>query len=257
MTFHYHLSGDARKKLVYTMAGLLECKPRYLGIPSYAYEVGDYTVSRNGDVTFDDRMDSDEVEMLFEALMERGYKPEAVSKPEPRQHEQHGQLSGPKAANVALESDEPIMDLVVSLPIDGYDAGSLNRLHTLIASKRTLLQRALGVELLPVQVTEDRVSFPWFHGEIDSDHAQAYMNLIVQLCAMAKNSKRITAKDKETDNDKYAFRCFLLRLGFIGDSYKRDRKILLEKLEGSSAFRNGAPKPQTSPTLGAETEVSA
>ena len=83
------------------------------------------------------------------------------------------------------------------------------------------------------------------------------MNLIVQICAMAKNSKRITGKDKETDNDKYAFRCFLLRLGFIGDSYKRDRKILLEKLEGSSAFRNGAPKPQTSPTLGAETEVSA
>ena len=67
----------------------------------------------------------------------------------------------------------------------------------------------------------------------------------------------ITAKDKETGNDKYAFRCFLLRLGFIGDSYKRDRRILLEKLEGSSAFRNGAPKPQTPPTLGAETEVSA
>ena len=257
MTFHYHLSGEARKHLVYTMAELLECKPRYLGTPSYAYEVGDYTVSRDGDVTFDDMMDSDEVEMLIEALMERGYEPEAVSKPEPKQPEEPEQPNEPETTDEAPEDDEPTTDLVVSLPMDGFDAASLNRLHDLIASKRTLLQKALGVELLPVQVTEDRVSFPWFHGEIDADHAQAYMNLIVQLCAMAKNSKRITAKDKETDNDKYAFRCFLLRLGFIGDGFKRYRKILLEKLEGSSAFRNGAPKPQTSPTSGAETEVSA
>ena len=62
---------------------------------------------------------------------------------------------------------------------------------------------------------------------------------------------------------KYAFPCFLLRLGFIGDGYKRYRKILPEKPEGSGAFRSGAPKagrrpsPQTSPTSGAETEVSA
>ena len=254
MTFHYHVSGDARKHLVYTMAELLECNPRYLGTPSYAYEVGDYTVSRDGDVTFDDRTDSDEVEMLVEALMERGFEPEAATMPEPEQPEQP---SEPETTDEVPEDDKPTTDLVVSLPMDGFDAGSLNRLHDLIASKRTLLTKALGVELLPVQVTEDRVSFPWFHGEIDADHAQAYMNLIVQLCSMAKNSKRITAKDKETDNDKYAFRCFLLRLGFIGDGYKRYRKILLEKLEGSSAFRNGAPKPQTSPTSGAETEVSA
>ncbi len=43
----------------------------------------------------------------------------------------------------------------------------------------------------------------------------------------------------ETDNDKYAFRCFLLRLGFIGDEYKAARKILLGNLTGNSAFRHG------------------
>lgn len=253
MTFHYHLSGAARKQLVYAMAELLECKPRYLGTPSYAYEVGDYTVSKDGDVTFDDLCDTNEVEMLVEALMERGFEPEDATMSEPKQREEP---SKPEPTTGLPDGDEPITDLVVSLPLDGFDAGSLNRLHTLIASKRTLLTKALGIELLPVQVTEDRVSFPWFHGEIDADHAQAYMNLIVQLCAMAKNSKRITAKDTPTDNEKYAFRCFLLRLGFIGDGFKRYRKILLEKLDGSSAFRNGAPKPQTSPTLGEETEVA-
>lgn len=56
---------------------------------------------------------------------------------------------------------------------------------------------------------------------------------------MARNQKRVTAKEKETDNNKYAFRCFLLRLGFIGAEFKDERKILLRKLTGSSAFKNG------------------
>ena len=62
---------------------------------------------------------------------------------------------------------------------------------------------------------------------------------------MAKTQKRVTAKDKAVDNDKYAFRCFLLRLGFIGDEYKADRKILLSKLSGSSAFKSGTKSEAT------------
>ena len=59
---------------------------------------------------------------------------------------------------------------------------------------------------------------------------------------MSRNATRVTAKEKEVDNEKYAFRCFLLRLGFIGEEYKTERKILLKNLSGSSAFRNGAKK---------------
>lgn len=50
----------------------------------------------------------------------------------------------------------------------------------------------------------------------------------------------------EIDNDKYAFRCFLLRLGFIGSEYKTERKILLRNLTGSSAFRNGGAANEVS-----------
>ena len=56
---------------------------------------------------------------------------------------------------------------------------------------------------------------------------------------MSKDAKRITAKEKPVDNEKYAFRCFLLRPGFIGGEYKTDRKILLRNLSGSSAFKSG------------------
>lgn len=64
--------------------------------------------------------------------------------------------------------------------------------------------------------------------------------------AVARNQKRITAKEKPAENEKYAFRCFLLRLGFIGTEYKGERKILLKNLSGSSAFKNGERKEAAS-----------
>ena len=98
--------------------------------------------------------------------------------------------------------------------------------------------KALGTEDLRIEVKEDKVAFPWF-SEVDADHAAAYTRFIAALCEMSRNAKRVTAKEKEVENEKYAFRCFLLRLGFIGAEYKKDRRILLENLTGSSAFRNG------------------
>ena len=74
---------------------------------------------------------------------------------------------------------------------------------------------------------------------------KAYTHFIAAICDMARNQKRITAKEKPADNEKYAFRCFLLRLGFIGAEYKGERKILLKNLSGSSAFKNGEPKNGT------------
>lgn len=56
---------------------------------------------------------------------------------------------------------------------------------------------------------------------------------------MSTRQKRVNAKEKPVDNERYAFRCFLLRLGFIGDEYKTDRKILIRMLPGNSAFKGG------------------
>jgi hypothetical protein len=55
--------------------------------------------------------------------------------------------------------------------------------------------------------------------------------------------KRISPTERSVENEKYAFRCFLLRLGFIGSEYKEARKVLLERLEGNSAFKSGARRP--------------
>ena len=54
--------------------------------------------------------------------------------------------------------------------------------------------------------------------------------------------KRVTAKPKAYENEKYAFRCFLLRLGLIGAEYKTSRKILLKNLSGNSSWKSGHRK---------------
>ena len=58
---------------------------------------------------------------------------------------------------------------------------------------------------------------------------------------MSVKLKRINGNEKLADNEKYAFRCFLLRLGFIGKQYKAERRILLRNLEGSAAFKSVKP----------------
>ena len=62
--------------------------------------------------------------------------------------------------------------------------------------------------------------------------------LVVRYC--------LNSKEKPAENEKYTFRCFLLRLGFIGNEYKHERKILLKNLTGSSAFKNGGANSEIS-----------
>ena len=116
----------------------------------------------------------------------------------------------------------------------------MGNLTKLLDAKGCLIKRALGISELPIEVGEDKVSFPWFPQMPGTDETKAYTHFISALCEMAKNAKRVTATEKAVDNEKYAFRCFLLRLGFIGADYKAERKILLKNLSGSSAFKSGA-----------------
>ena len=132
--------------------------------------------------------------------------------------------------------------LTIQMPAASLPAEALVNLTNLLAAKGCLIRKAIGAEALPVEVGTDAVSFPWFPGGATGEEAKAYTHLVSALCDMARNQKRITSKEKPTDNDKYAFRCFLLRLGFIGDEYKDERKILLRNLSGNSAFKSGARK---------------
>ena len=124
--------------------------------------------------------------------------------------------------------------LTISLPKEKVD---LKKLKNLLASKEVLIKKALNVEELSVEVVDDQVNFPWFKNEVNIDEAATYTKFISALCKYSYNAKRVNSIQKEVENEKYGFRCFLLRLGFIGKEYKQDRSILLRNLAGSAAYK--------------------
>ena len=58
----------------------------------------------------------------------------------------------------------------------------------------------------------------------------------------AMDQKRIQAKAVNEENEKYALRIWLTRLGMNGPEYKEARKILMANLSGHCAFRTDAEK---------------
>ncbi len=241
MRFEFNRTGAERKALVQAMGEILEVKPRYLGMPTAAYEVDYFHIDRTGAVEFDGRADSKEIENLMERLAERGI----VAAPAETVQEGGTAEESAEAENHAEEpetaSQEADLGLTVAMPRDSFTDAALDNLRKLVDAKGSLIKKALAVESLPIEADGEKVSFPWF-SETDSESAAAYTHFIAALCDMARNQKRITATEKKVENEKYAFRCFLLRLGFIGAEYKGERKVLLKNLSGSSAFKNGERK---------------
>ena len=234
MTIYYN--AQDRKPLVKAISEFTGADAVYMRTPTYAYQIDYFTVTRDGNLEFDDRADSKEIEGLLEFLAERGFIAEnADTKPPETDTEEI-----PAAADSA-EPGEPV-GLTVEVPLDG---SAVENLTKLLEAKGRLIRRALAVDSLSIEVTGSTVKFPWF-ADCGTDECKAYTHFISALCELASNAKRVTAKEKETDNDKYAFRCFLLRLGFIGSEYKTERKILLRNLIGSSAFRNGGAANEVS-----------
>jgi hypothetical protein len=134
--------------------------------------------------------------------------------------------------------------LIIEIPIDGLTDNAIKNLGEIISSKNRLIMKALGTDSLSVDVTDVKLRFPWFTLTGADGEADAYSRFICALCDMAKTQTRVTAKERETGNDKFTMRLFLIRLGFIGPEYKTARKILLRNLTGNSAFRNNKPETE-------------
>ena len=262
MRINYNVTGNERKALVKVISEATGEKAVYKFTPTYAFDIGVFTVSRYGVLEYDDSVDADAV---LAALSAAGYEGEA---------EEAAEEAAIETDNASVTEDEPCETtedsgneeieetqkpletedgLTVQVPRHTLSDTALENLRKLVDSKATLIKKAVGADALPIQVDDEKVSFPWFR-KIDAESARAYTVFIAKLCEMAKNATRVTAADREVDNEKYAFRCFLLRLGFIGVEYKAERKILLQNLTGSSAFKSGHRKETTEG--GADDEIS-
>lgn len=67
---------------------------------------------------------------------------------------------------------------------------------------------------------------------------KAYIQLCLAMSQLAKMVRTASPKPQQTDNEKYAMRCWMLRLGFIGDEFATAREILLRNMEGNASWRN-------------------
>ena len=262
MQINYSVTGEKRKSLVGAISQELNVPIKYLGAPTFSYEVGGYHIDKNGILRGEDNPGLvADLQGLhdFKAITEEYDTPltEAEPVPDDVQIPYEAALGGgvspyhdyeePPAYGEPDQSDAFATNhLTIEMPRSAFTDMALENLKRLVESKSSLIKKALGTDSTSIITGEETVSFPWFQGELTSDEVKAYTHFVTALCEMAKTQQRVNATEKQVENEKYAFRCFLLRLGFIGNEYKAARKILLKNLSGSSAFKSGGAQHEIS-----------
>ena len=283
----FGVTGSDRKELVRAVSRTLGIEERYLGAPTMAYQIGEYTVSRYGDL---EGPDGQETEELLGWLADEGFRPSQIlsdaeegdgatemdgeeertvggqadtpaerdNGPEADQEtetsperdipdtteeddeepEEEPEAEEPEVEEPEVDSPEGPDTLTIEMPRGFFTGASLEGLEKIIASKGSLIKKALGTDDLRFSVTDEIVRFPWFHLE-DPGDAAAYSQFIHRLSAVAKESRRVIAKDRPVESEKFAFRIFLVnKLGMKGPEFKAARKLLLRNLDGPAAFPN-------------------
>ena len=213
----FTLESKQRPKLAQEIGRILGTVPHYERVPSCAYDIAGYRLDKEGVLHISEGAEETAKDLILQ-LRERGFQDDAEITEE-----------------VPVQQDK----LTIVIPRESLTDTALENLQKIIANKQILFQHAFRTDSTEIEITDEKINFTWFPYTTDSDEIVAYTQFISRLCDMARDAKRVSSKPTETDNDKYAFRCFLLRLGFIGKEYKTARKILLRNLTENSAFRCG------------------
>lgn len=236
-----------RKETVKILGEHFGVKPEYMGVPSFAYKIetpeGIIIVDKNGKIK-----NSKGVEVELQGLL-NNFQEEPI-----------------KGENIVAE---------VTFPMAGHTGITLRNLINMISSKQTLIKKALdietdivtkefveginnvrivGIEDFKTAVLEigagrcPGISFDFEKETLEFKFIKGFENAEIAdqfaeaLNESSKKFKHSSPKERQTDNEKYTFRTWLLRLGFIGDRYKDARNQLLRNLGGNSAFRGKLEK---------------
>jgi len=253
MQMRFRTIAENRKDAVKAMEQILNVKAKYLGPPTFDYEVGSFRVDRDG---FIETASEEEGMQMQKELIERGL----------------------------AEGERSKMD--IELPLEGFTADNLKNLVYMIHSKQYLLERAVGAEVLKVSAdlvtkltedteatlemviqtieeaetvglsfTEDRIQFNGF--PFMEEESKAYTELVSAMVKAAKEQKRINPQETREANEKYYMRIWLVRLGFGGKEAKETRNILLARLKGHTAFRTEADREKWKERYGKKAASSA
>jgi len=271
MTLRFNLTGKVRTKLAKAISQELNTEATYIKGKTHAYIIGEYTLDREGILTGPDNRELatslQDLHSFVPTSADYGTEVEEETNAETATEAQETPTEAQEAPNAdetpSTETQEQPNDsgfgLTIEMPLDGFNPDKLDNLCKLVTAKEVLLKAALGADDLPIQVT-DTIRFPWFQQEntLTAEEVEAYATFISLLCETAKEKKRVTAKAGEMpENPKYAFRCFLLSLGMIGKEYQTSRRVLLSRLEGNSAWKDGCKAKAEAPATADHAEVAA
>ena len=217
MTIHFNAAGAERKKLAMRIAEYEGCETQYLGAPTFAYAAGRCKVLKDGTVETEN-----EDSALLTFLEGLGGVPEPTETP----------------TETDSTDTEDTVRISICLPAHDMTERQIQNVFDLVESKQTLIKKAVGANELPITLEDGKLCFDWFDTKSTPEERQAYMALLCGIRGLAMTLHRVNRRETEVPNEKYAFRCFLLRLGMVGNDSKAQRKILLKNLSGSSAWRD-------------------
>lgn len=230
---------ENKKDLIKAVCEFTGQTAKYLGAPTFAYAVGEYTIDRYGSI-----ISNSEMGELKNYLIEKGFIQGSMS-----------------AEGELVENKEIQPDFIrFSIPLEGADKRSIINFANMLYSKQYLINRALGMAVLSIhdsflkeledkelsEITNDEYSgfkvkddslefiYPDTNG---SEKLKAYMTLMCMAFAKAKECTRVQAKLVHPENEKYYMRVWLIRIGLGGKGGAETRKVLLKDLNGHTAFR--------------------
>ena len=109
-------------------------------------------------------------------------------------------------------------------------------LITIIESRRELVEKALGVSEPIIPFISDGLALSISLSAFSYPLIEAPAYLMAQACRMAETTGKARMKPCDMSNPRFQMRSWLLRLGFIGETFERPRRTLTEALQGDVAF---------------------
>ena len=201
-------------------------------------------------------------------------EPDDTAEDEPEEELDTGEQETEEQTEEEDQQDEVPLDLELSFPVSQHNGVTLRNLVNLLYSRGKLIGKATGghfhveeglvdklkddtctlatmnfisavngyeaehgAALEGLKITTEKVIFTGFPTAPDHEHLTAFAQLAVLMNQQAISQKRIQAKNVNDENEKYALRTWLIRLGMNGSDFKATRKILMENLSGHAAFR--------------------
>ena len=245
-----------RKALAKALADKLGTTAKYMGPPTFGYQVGDYIVDRDGNI------EGEDFEALRDFLQSIGCFPEEETEPAGEQTEPETETpdSGTQdQVSISVPADDltptQMKNLIFTLFTKQYLIGKmtggdlLNIPDNLIARLmentpetmedfKALLDAAKEDGLTGFEFADGKITLTYAAHQDEPERNMLYAMLTARILKAAKEATRVFPERQEPENEKYFARAWLLRIGYGGTDSKAERNLLLKHLKGHSAFPN-------------------